>query len=150
MFKYIKVNQKKTFQANEYFFHCMDEDGISFICMASEDTERKLAYSFLADLKKTFYNAFTTIQIMDARSYELEFAETIQKKIKFFNDNPVGFDTKTDEVLSELMGVKDVMVENMEQILERDFKIEVCLAKASDLSRYSITYKNKAKKFNRM
>ena len=114
LFPHIDLNKKKSFQANEYNFHCIDEDGITFICMTGEDTERKMAFAFLADLKKTFYNAFTSQQIQAARSYELEFAETISKKIKFFNENPIGFDTKTDEILSELQGVKDVMVENIE------------------------------------
>ncbi len=126
----------------------MDEDGITFMCMADEETDRKLAYAFLTDLKKTFYNNYTSLQMRGARSYELDFAETIQKKIKFFNDNPAGVDGKTDEILASLSDVKNIMVDNMDQMMDRNFKIEVCLEKAQDLQRYSITYKNKAKKYN--
>ena len=97
--------------------------------MTGEDTERKLAYAFLTDLKRTFYNSYSVHQIKEARSYELPFAEAIQKKIKFFNENP-SFDGKTDEIMNSLKDVKDIMVDNMEQMMERDFKIEVCLEKA--------------------
>ena len=32
---------------------------------------------------------------------------------EFYNENPVGIDTKTDELVHELSGVKDAMVENL-------------------------------------
>ena len=89
------------------------------------------------------------LEIQNARSYELEYAEEIMKKMKFFNEKGVGFDTKSEEVLRDLQGVKDVMVQNMEKLLERDFKIEVCLAKAREINQYSITYKKRAKNYNR-
>ncbi len=77
LFKLIERDTKKSFQAQQYFFHCLDEDGITFICMAGEDIERKMAYRFLYDLKKTFFHSYTAEEINKARSYELEFAETI-------------------------------------------------------------------------
>ena len=79
LFPYIEKNKKKSFQTSEYFFHCIDDDGMTFLCMADEKTERKVAYAFLEDLKKTFYNKFNMLEIQNARSYELEFAEEIKK-----------------------------------------------------------------------
>lgn len=48
---------------------------------------------------------------------------------------------KTDELLSELNGLKDSMVENLDKLIERDGKIEVILQKAESLSTYSKTYR---------
>lgn len=67
----------------------------------------------------------------------------------FFNEH--GSDTgnaQSEEVIRELQGVKDVMVQNMEKLLERDFKIDVALAKAKDINQYSLTYKKRAKGYN--
>ena len=88
------------------------------------------------------------MDIQNARSYELEFSDEIQKKMEFFNEKGIGFDTKSEEVLRDLQSVKDVMVQNMEKLLERDFKIDVALAKARDINQYSLTYKKRAKKYN--
>mmetsp|Transcript_9836 Transcript_9836/g.11112 ORF Transcript_9836/g.11112 Transcript_9836/m.11112 type:complete len:103 (+) Transcript_9836:359-667(+) len=66
----------------------------------------------------------------------------------FFNEKGIGFDTKSEDVLRDLQSVKDVMVQNMEKLLERDFKIDVALAKARDINQYSLTYKKRAKKYN--
>lgn len=150
LFPYIEKNKKKSFQTSDYFFHCIDDNGISFMCMADGNTERKVAYAFLADLEKTFYNTFNMMEIQNARSYELEFAETIRKKMEFFNEKGIGFDNKSEDVLKNLHDVKNVMVENMEKLLQRDFKIEVCLAKAREINSYSVTYKKRARGYNRM
>eukprot|EP00344_Euplotes_crassus_P009647 CAMPEP_0197008730 /NCGR_PEP_ID=MMETSP1380-20130617/46698_1 /TAXON_ID=5936 /ORGANISM="Euplotes crassus, Strain CT5" /LENGTH=169 /DNA_ID=CAMNT_0042429511 /DNA_START=145 /DNA_END=655 /DNA_ORIENTATION=- len=139
---------KKSFQTNEYFFHCVDDEGISLMCMSDEQTERNVAYAFLMDLKKTFYNKFTLLEIQKAKSYELEFADEIKKKMHFFNEKGIGFDTKSEEVLRDLQSVKDAMVENMEKLLDRDFKIDVALARAQDINQYSLTYRKRAKKYN--
>ena len=69
--------------------------------------------------------------------------------MEFFNEKGIGFDNKSEEVLRDLQGVKNIMVENMEKLLERDFKIEVCLAKAREINQYSITYKKRARSYNR-
>ena len=110
--------------------------------MANEETERKVAYAFLEDLKKTFYNTFNLTEIQNARSYELNFADQIKKKIEFFNEKGIGFDDKAKDVMKDLEGVKNVLVENMEKLLERDFKIEVWLSKAREINQYSMTYKD--------
>lgn len=48
---------------------------------------------------------------------------------------------KTDELIKELNGLKDAMVENLDKLIERDGKIEVILQKAESLSTYSKTYR---------
>mmetsp|Transcript_30856 Transcript_30856/g.30401 ORF Transcript_30856/g.30401 Transcript_30856/m.30401 type:complete len:103 (+) Transcript_30856:332-640(+) len=68
--------------------------------------------------------------------------------MEFFNEKGIGFDTKSEEVLRDLQSVKDVMVQNMEKLLERDFKIDVALAKARDINQYSLTYKKRARRYN--
>ena len=79
LFPHIEKNGKKSFQTSEYIFHCIDDDGISFLCMTDDKHERKPAYAFLADLKKTFYNKFNMLEIQNAGSYELEFGEEMSK-----------------------------------------------------------------------
>ena len=150
LFPYIDKNKRKSFQASEYYFHCIDDEGITFLCMANEETDRKVAYAFLEDLKKTFYDTFNITEIQNARSYELNFSEQIKKKIAFFNEKGIGFDSKSKDVLRDLEGVKNILVENMEKIIDRDLKIEVWLSKAKEINQYSMTYKKRAKNYNKM
>lgn len=45
----------------------------------------------------------------------------------YYNDNPITVNDKADELLRELNGLKDSMVENLDRLIERDGKIEVIL-----------------------
>lgn len=59
-----------------------------------------------------------------------------------YNDNPITVSDKADDLLRELNGLKDSMVENLDKLIERDGKIEVILQKAESLSNYSKTYRS--------
>ena len=51
---------------------------------------------------------------------------------------------KTEALLKDLNGLKDVMVENLSKLLERDGKIEIIASKAEQLSTTSSTYRKNA------
>jgi len=53
---------------------------------------------------------------------------------------------KTEALLKDLNGLKDVMVENLSKLLEREGKIEIIASKAEQLSTTSSTYRKKANK----
>jgi len=41
----------KTFELEEFFFHYINENGLSAMCMTDKTFERKLTFAFLQDLK---------------------------------------------------------------------------------------------------
>jgi len=53
------------------------------------------------------------------------------------------------QVQKELVQLKDVTVDNLNKILERDVKINVVLSKTAMMSSASKTYKNHSKNYNR-
>ena len=48
----------------------------------------------------------------------------------YYNKNPVLANDKTEDLLKDLHGLKDVMVENLDKLLQRDGKIEIIASKA--------------------
>ncbi len=62
-----------------------------------------------------------------------------------YNDNPITVSDKADELLTQLNGLKDSMVENLDKLIERDGKLEVILQKSESLSNYSKTYRSNVK-----
>ena len=67
----IVPNPMKTFELDDYFFHYINEDGISVLCMTDKQYKRKLAFAFLADTKKSLLNYYTSRDIMNAQAYQL-------------------------------------------------------------------------------
>ena len=53
---------------------------------------------------------------------------------------------KTDDLLKNMMNLKENMVENIDKLIQRDGKIEIIAEKALQLSTVSSQYKKKAKK----
>ena len=64
----------------------------------------------------------------------------------YYNKNPILANDKTENLLKDLNGLKDVMVENLSKLLERDGKIEIIASKAEQLSTTSSTYRKNANK----
>lgn len=64
----------------------------------------------------------------------------------YYNKNPILANDKTEALLKDLNGLKDVMVENLSKLLERDGKIEIIASKAEQLSTTSSTYRKNANK----
>ena len=69
--------------------------------------------------------------------------------MEMYNDNPDMVKDQTDEVYQKLLGLKDDMVENINDLVERDGKIEVIAEKALNLSVVSSSFKKNSKKIKR-
>ena len=42
----------KTWELDEFFFHFINDDGITLLCMTDKEYKRKQAFAFLQDLRK--------------------------------------------------------------------------------------------------
>ena len=128
LFSRIQPETKKTFELEDYHFHYINEEGLTVMCMTDNLIQKRTAFVFLADLRRSFYNTFSAREIEQATGHSMRFQQTIKDKIDFYNDNPnVQNDSKTESLVKELNETKDVMVENLNKILERDLKIDVVL-----------------------
>ncbi|CDW75315.1 synaptobrevin vamp-like protein [Stylonychia lemnae] len=143
----VEADTKKTFELEDFLFHYINEDGITVMCMTDKAIQKKIAFAFLQDVRKTLIQQYSPRELENAKAYGLStFTERIKEKLVYYNDNPITINDKTDELLRELNGLKDAMVENLDKLIERDGKIEVILQKAESLSVYSKTYRANARK----
>lgn len=55
----IEANTMKTFELDDYFFHFINEDGLTVLCMTDKQYKRKQAFAFLQDIKKTLLKRYT-------------------------------------------------------------------------------------------
>lgn len=102
------------------------------LCMADKTVERKLAFTFLQDVRQTFMDIYTQRDIENARGYSLKSFghEYLRPKMQMYNDNPHLMNDKADELLKNMLNLKDNMVENIESLIQRDGKIEIMAEKA--------------------
>ena len=127
----VKKDTKCEIIYDEYKFFSDDEKDITFLCMGKNlDTE--IAFNFIADLKKKFFLTYDyNTQIKNAFSYELkEFSEEIKKLTNSYKKNPV---SKIKMLENSMNKTKDILLQNVQQLLERDAKLNLIAQKSERL-----------------
>ena len=70
-------------------------------------------------------------------TFSLEnFSKVLKQYMIYYNTHPLT--TKTGEVINELKAATDMMIENIENILERDAKMNIIVSKSENLNNFSV------------
>ena len=79
-------------------FHYINMNNLLILCMTDKQVQRKLAFTFLQDIRKTFEETYSSYDIEAARGYSLKSfgVEYLKPKMQAYNDNPHLFSDKAD------------------------------------------------------
>lgn len=55
----IEPDTKKTFELEEFLFHYINEDGLTVLCMTDKTIQKKIAFAFMQDVRKTVLATYT-------------------------------------------------------------------------------------------
>ena len=97
----IHPQHKATFSYDDiYFFHYLNSNGITYMCMCNNDFSKRSAYTFLEDIKNTFLSSFSLIQIEQSSSYKFSepFKEKLKSKIVFYFLNQDYYINRSNEI----------------------------------------------------
>ncbi|KAG1853308.1 synaptobrevin-domain-containing protein [Suillus tomentosus] len=144
-------NSKLTYVWEQYLFHYISEDGFTFLVMADDSVGRKMPFAFLADLQRKFTElpSSSSAVLSSTPAYGLQgtFSPTIASLMHTYNTAP-----PTDEVAraqAELNQVKDIMVQNVEQILSRGERIELLIDKTDNMATQATAFRRGARTVRR-
>ena len=125
----------------------------------TEEYPEGQAFAFLSDLRKRFIRDNDFDKIASLHAYELkEFEPAMQELMvklsltkQHYNSNPKL--TKTGEIIKDLQEAKNVIVENIEKLIDRDERLNIIAHKSDKLNKASeqVYYKSaKIKKQEKM
>ena len=118
-----KINEsegKYSYQYDDqYYFHLIIDNGITFLCMTDAGMKRRTAFAFLEDIKTIWRERYSSIE-QSALPFSMNelFSPILQLKMTVYSSKSPPTD-KLTQVQTQLDAVKEVMVENIDQILER-------------------------------
>jgi vesicle-associated membrane protein 7 len=97
----IQPESSKSLELEEYMFHYINQAGILVLCMADKNVERKLAFTFIQDVRNTFQETYTKNDIENAKGYSLKSfgIQCLKPKMELYNDNPMIANDKADKLL---------------------------------------------------
>ncbi|KAH9923538.1 vesicle-associated membrane protein [Fomitopsis serialis] len=144
-------NSKLTYVWEQYLFHYVSEGGFTYLVMADDSAGRRMPFTFLAELQQRFTSlpSASSDDLSSAPSYALQgsFGSTIAQLMNTYNTAP-----PTDELTraqAELAQVKDIMVQNVEQILSRGERIELLVDKTDNMASQATAFRRGARTVRR-
>ena len=134
--KGVKDNIKCVIPYDKYKIHYITEDGITYLSF-SEELKDENAFAFLIDIKRKLLKNNTVESLLSMSTFSLEnFSKVLKQYMIYYNTHPLT--TKTGEVINELKAATDMMIENIENILERDAKMNIIVSKSENLNNFSV------------
>jgi len=143
-------DSKLTYVWEQYLFHYVSEGGFTYLVMADESVGRRMPFAFLADLQRKFTSvpsSSTSPSSLPAYALQGSFSPTIASLMDTYNTAP-----PTDELTraqTELNQVKDIMVQNVEQILSRGERIELLVDKTDTMASQATAFRRGARSVRR-
>ncbi|KAF9456316.1 VAMP/synaptobrevin-like protein [Collybia nuda] len=142
-------NSKLTYVWEQYLFHYISEGGFTYLAMADESAGRRMPFAFLADLQRKFTSAPSSSSSDETPGHGLQgtFGPTIAALMHTYNTAPPA--DELTRAQTELNQVKDIMVQNVEQILSRGERIELLVDKTDVMAGQATAFRRGARTVRR-
>ncbi|KAE8911144.1 hypothetical protein PF005_g9094 [Phytophthora fragariae] len=135
---------KSVFPYNEFNFFFLHDDGITYMCMAEERVHANVAFMMLAEVQTTFLAKYK-LQAQTALAYAMtSFNPTLDALMKKYDNYKL--ETPMSQVRQKMERVKTLMIENVNQLMERGEKIELLVTRTTKLQQDAMKYEKSAKK----
>ncbi|SOV08526.1 related to vesicle-associated membrane protein 7 [Ustilago sp. UG-2017a] len=137
-------SSKLSYAFEDWLFHYVSSDNLVYMAVADTDTGRRIPFAFLAHVQRHFLSSYEVpsedeISSTDHSGLTKELKELVNK----FNADPQGVDPIA-QAKNELAGVKDIMTQNVEQILSRGERIELLMDRTDNAANQSMAFRRRA------
>ena len=80
---------KVSFQAGEYTYHTVNEDGLTYLVLCEKAFPSRQAYKFLTDVRRRFTQGPLVERAITAKAYELrrDFSHVLGSQMEYFSDD---------------------------------------------------------------
>lgn len=136
-----------TIETGPYLFHYLIEREVCYLVLCERTYSKRLAFTYLEDIAQEFHSQYGRKVASVFRPYTfIEFDTYIQKARKMYTDSRVRKNLNT--LNTELQDVQRIMVQNIDDVLQRGTVLSELDSKAQNLSILSQKYKKDAAYLN--
>ncbi|CCF55938.1 hypothetical protein KAFR_0A05020 [Kazachstania africana CBS 2517] len=139
---------RATLESGDYEINYIKKDIIIFFVICEKGYPRNLAFSYLNDVAEEFQHSYSNeYGKVTVRPYAFVTFDTfLQKSKKIYSDKKV--QDNLDQLNQELVGVKQIMSKNIEDLLYRGDSLDKMSDMSASLKETSKKYRKKAQKIN--
>lgn len=137
-------DSKMSYVYDKYVFHYIVDEGITFLCMSDESTKRRVAFSFLDEIKSLWRERYSSVE-QTALAFSLNelFSPILSQKIGFYNSSQSA--DNIGRVQAQIDSVKETMIENIDRVLERGEMIELLVDKTDRLNQQAYKFEKSSR-----
>lgn len=136
-----------TIETGPYLFHYLIEYEVCYLILCEKNYSKRLAYSYLEDIAQEFHSQYGKKVNSVTRPYTfIEFDTYIQKAKKSFTDSRSR--RNLNAINNQLQDVQRIMVQNIDDVLQRGTVLSELDTKTQNLSMLSQKYKKDATYLN--
>lgn len=134
-----------TVEGGHFNFHVFIDQGIAYLCVADRLYPRRLAFSYLDELARSFYSKHGHLVESVQRPYAfLSFEhEVVQLRKKIRDDGGLSSSSSLSKLNEDLGQVHKILTKNIQDVLQRGEKIDRLAEISSHLTSESKRYARK-------
>ncbi|XP_030463061.1 vesicle-associated membrane protein 724-like [Syzygium oleosum] len=127
-------SSKYTYNCDGHTFNFLVEDGYAYCIVATESAGKQIPFAFLERLKEDFKKRYGggKADTAVAKSLSKEFGPVMKEQMKYTIDHAEEID-KMMKVKAQVSQVKNIMMNNIDQAMDRGIKLTVLEDKAENL-----------------
>lgn len=135
-----------TIETGPYLFHYLIENEVCYLVLCDKMYSKRLAFNYLEDIAQEFHQNYGRKVNSVTRPYAfIEFDIYIQKARKSMTDRR----RNINQINTQLQDVQRIMVQNIDDVLQRGTVLSELDSKTQNLSMLSQKYKKDATYLNR-
>jgi len=140
---------KCSIETGDYVFHYSIDNGVCYLVLAEKSFPKRSAFGYLEDIQGEFFQQYGGQVPFAVRPYcYIEFDTYMQKAKRSFSDSRNSRNRNLNKLSDELQGVQRIMIQNIDDVLQRGENLSVLDDKAGQLRFQSEKYKKDAKYLN--
>jgi vesicle-associated membrane protein 7 len=138
--------KKMSFAYDTHVFHYMVEDGVTYLCMTTDQFPRRIAFTFLNDVQSQFTGTYPPEAVETALAFAFNegFSRTLADRMDYYSHDPNA--DKLQAARAQVESTKHAMIENIDKILGRGERIDLLVARTETLNEHSFKFKEQSKK----
>mmetsp|Transcript_17319 Transcript_17319/g.51858 ORF Transcript_17319/g.51858 Transcript_17319/m.51858 type:complete len:236 (+) Transcript_17319:377-1084(+) len=140
------ICRRVSFAQEGQLFHVMVAGGVVHLCMADEAMGRRVPFAFLEDIRARFAAAHSNPADQEPFSLNDEFAPVLAARMEFYNTDPSADAISRTRVAMD--DVKKIMINNIEQVLDRGERIELLVHKTDSLQAQAFTFRRQSRRLH--
>uniref|UniRef100_A0A7S1QMY4 V-SNARE coiled-coil homology domain-containing protein n=1 Tax=Neobodo designis TaxID=312471 RepID=A0A7S1QMY4_NEODS len=148
-----KHDHKVAYEYQGVKYHCLVENQLIYVCGTAPDCQLRTAFAFLAEIKGKFRTSFAGSASDYPRGADLnptacaKFSTQIAAAIRMFNENPES--DKIGKIKTQIEGVRQLMLNNIDEVMERGEKIDTIVNATEDLSTTAQSFEDNSRTLKR-